>query len=72
MNHAIINTCSGRARSSAAERAAHNRLVAGSNPAGPTDIFHQRIDYQDRSWLHRGIIFDSRVATKRLSSNEKI
>jgi hypothetical protein len=37
MNHAIINTCSGRARSSAAERAAHNRLVAGSNPAGPTD-----------------------------------
>ncbi len=24
------------ARSSAAERAAHNRLVAGSNPAGPT------------------------------------
>jgi hypothetical protein len=36
MNYAIINTCSGRARSSAAERAAHNRLVAGSNPAGPT------------------------------------
>ena len=25
-----------RARSSAAERPAHNRLVAGSNPAGPT------------------------------------
>ena len=25
-----------RARSSAAEHAAHNRLVAGSNPAGPT------------------------------------
>ena len=26
-----------RARSSAAERTAHNRLVAGSNPAGPTE-----------------------------------
>jgi hypothetical protein len=25
-----------RARSSAAERTAHNRLIAGSNPAGPT------------------------------------
>ena len=29
-----------RARSSAAERAAHNRLVAGSNPAGPTKTQH--------------------------------
>ena len=27
------------ARSSAAERAAHNRLVVGSNPAEPTFIF---------------------------------
>lgn len=32
-----------RAYSSAAERAAHNRLVAGSNPAGPTTT-----DFQDR------------------------
>ena len=31
-----------RAYSSAAERAAHNRLVAGSNPAGPTSDSSKR------------------------------
>ena len=36
--HGIILLAQG-ARSSAAERAAHNRLVAGSNPAGPTVFF---------------------------------
>ena len=30
-----------RAYSSAAERAAHNRLVAGSNPAGPTSFIQR-------------------------------
>ena len=36
-----------RARSSVAERAAHNRLVVGSNPAEPTFVFPNRviIDY---------------------------
>ena len=29
-----------RARSSAVERPAHNRLVVGSNPAGPTNKAH--------------------------------
>jgi hypothetical protein len=29
----------GRARSSRAERPAHNRLVGGSNPSGPTKFF---------------------------------
>ena len=31
------STMNERARSSRAEQAAHNRLVAGSNPAGPTN-----------------------------------
>jgi hypothetical protein len=40
--------CAPRARSSAAERAAHNRLVDGSNPSGPTkaDVAVFIVDYR--------------------------
>ena len=50
-----------RARSSAAEHAAHNRSVAGSNPAGPTEIVfvgdilqvsHQNQDLHECIWIH--------------------
>jgi hypothetical protein len=43
----VAKFCQG-ARSSAAERTAHNRLVVGSNPTGPTFLSFSRVQF---NWL---------------------